>query len=232
MLLNQSRLEKNEEHDMIGESAAEVAHELRNSLTSVYLALHNLRRDISIPEQIGRIDMIRDELMRATGQLNNILDHSKERNDKLVLIDVKDEVQSIVSLASYQLNEHILIDYSVENNLTCLLPGLRLRQALLNIVLNSGQVLGNKAGAILIVVEKKRNILFFKISDSGPGFPNEILKAGINTFCSWRPGGTGLGLAMVSKFVNDFGGKISLDNCSKLGGARVIIKLPFVNKND
>lgn len=225
LLQQQYRLAQAERLGAVGELAAGIAHDLRNPLTSVQMALDNLRRDIPEAEIIGRIDIIADEIKRVTRQLNQHLDQVRQRHEKPVVVDIGEEIDNLVSLAAYQLNENISIHFEVEEQLTCLLPHSRLRQALLNLILNAGQILGDTPGEIMIQASRRDDTLELTVADSGPGFPPMMLEGGVQPFRSWRVGGTGLGLVIVRRFTSDLGGELQLRNRDE-GGACVTIRLP------
>jgi two-component system NtrC family sensor kinase len=225
LLQQQYRLAQAERLGAVGELAAGIAHDLRNPLTSVQMALDNLRRDMREPEIIGRIDIISDEIRRVTRQLNQHLDQVRQRPEKPVAVNIGDEIENLVSLAAYQLNENISIHFEVDEQLTCLLPHSRLRQALLNLILNAGQIIGDTPGEIVIQACRRDDTLELTVADSGPGFPSTMLEGGVQPFRSWRVGGTGLGLVMVRRFTSDLGGELQLRNRDE-GGACVTIRLP------
>jgi two-component system NtrC family sensor kinase len=225
LLQQQYRLAQAERLGAVGELAAGIAHELRNPLTSVQMALDNLRRDMREPEIIGRIDMITGEIRRVTRQLNQHLDQVRQRPEKPVVLDIGEEIENLVSVAAYQLHENIAIHFEVEERLTCLLPPSRLRQALLNLILNAGQILADTPSEIMIKACRKDETLELTVADTGPGFPPIVLEEGAQPFRSWRVGGTGLGLVMVRRFTSDLGGKLQLRNRDE-GGACVTISVP------
>ncbi|MCH2187326.1 ATP-binding protein, partial [Myxococcota bacterium] len=109
------------------------------------------------------------------------------------------------------------------------LPKERLRQALLNLILNSAQAIGDNPGHIVIEARELDSDLELIVTDDGTGFPDDILAAGIHPFRTTRAKGTGLGLATVRRFVRENGGEIELSNASAAGnrrGARVALLLP------
>ncbi|MDT8387375.1 MAG: ATP-binding protein [Thiogranum sp.] len=225
LMQQQRRLAQAERLGAVGEVAAGVAHELRNPLTTVQMALENLRRDVADPEVAERLAMVADEVRRVTRQLNQLLDQARQRPEKRVTLDVAEELDNLVSLALYQLRENISVHFTSHEELFCSLPRSRLRQALLNLILNAGQSLGDTGGDIFLAAQRQDNHLEIGVADSGPGFPPEMLEAGVQAFCSLRPGGTGLGLVMVRRFVTDLGGELLLSNRDE-GGACVRLRLP------
>jgi nitrogen fixation/metabolism regulation signal transduction histidine kinase len=74
-------------------------------------------------------------------------------------------------------------------------------------------------------------MLEITVKDSGPGFSQAMLETGIQPFCSWRAGGTGLGLVMVRRFTADLGGELRLSNRNE-GGACVTLRLPYKEADD
>ena len=80
-----------------------------------------------------------------------------------------------------------------------------------------------------IEIEPAGRDLRIRVSDDGPGFPEEQILGGVRPFHSTRTRGAGLGLAMVRRFVRDGEGSIVLENLSQGGdrpGARVGLLLP------
>lgn len=225
LLQQQRRLAQAERLGAVGEVAAGVAHELRNPLTSVLMALENLRHDTPEPEMRERIDMINDEVKRITRLLNQLLDQARQRPESPVMLDLGEELEDLISLAVYQLHEDISVRFKSRERLVCLLPRSALWQALLNLILNAAHILGDSGGNILVEAGRQENLLEIRVTDTGPGFPPAMLEAGVQPFRSWRAGGTGLGLVMVRRFASDLGGELLLSNRDE-GGACVTLRLP------
>lgn len=230
VLQQQRRLAQSERLGAVGEVAAGVAHELKNPLTSVQMGLDNLRLDMPDGELSERIELINNEVKRVTRQLSQLLNEVKQKPEKPRMIDLGEELEKLVSLAVYQLHEDIAVHYQANEKIVCLLPRSGLWQALLNLILNAGQIMDDKGGDIIVETKCIDDKVQITVSDTGPGFPDEILEAGLQAFRSWRAGGTGLGLTMVRRFVNDLGGKLMIENREE-GGARVTMLLPCNKKN-
>lgn len=110
-------------------------------------------------------------------------------------------------------------------NLRCWLRASGLRHALLNLVLNAAQAIGEQPGTIRISVEGAGKELLLRVTDDGPGFPEEILVSGVRAFATYREGGTGLGLTMVRRFALELAGEMVLANITPTG-ACVTLRLP------
>ena len=103
----------------------------------------------------------------------------------------------------------------------------RLKSVVENLIDNSRQVLEGKAGGwIKIEIKASRKNVQVEIRDNGPGFSNEALKLAVQPFYTNRPQGTGIGLTIVRRVVEDHGGVLILSN-HRQGGA--LVRLDFRN---
>lgn len=225
-LLDQQRTLANAERlAAVGELAAQLAHELRNPLAGMQMALLNLREEMSNPDQIERIELVTGELKRITMLLNSLLDQSRyspEPRSDVALAHVADE---IFTLARYQLPTEITLRHEIAPDLHWPLPENELRRTLLNLILNSYQALNGQAGTICITAHQQHDHLLVEVCDDGLGFPDTLLTTGIRTFKTTRPEGTGLGLVAVQRFVNELQGKLQLRNVTP-HGACVTLLIP------
>jgi nitrogen fixation/metabolism regulation signal transduction histidine kinase len=99
---------------------------------------------------------------------------------------------------------------------------------MLNLVLNSVQAIGESPGRIAVSAHPNGEHVKFSVLDDGPGFPLETLNNGIRPFVTQQKAGTGLGLAMVKRVVQDLGGELKLKNVEP-HGACVTLSLPYKN---
>jgi signal transduction histidine kinase len=83
----------------------------------------------------------------------------------------------------------------------------------------------NARGSVEIRARRQGDAVLLTVSDSGPGFPAEMLAIGVRPFASGRVGGTGLGLAMVRGFTQDINGELQLANREPCG-AQVTLRVP------
>jgi signal transduction histidine kinase len=224
LLEQQHSLARAERLAAIGEVAAELAHEIRNPLAGIQMAFSNLRREIDDPEQGERIQMIDAELRRLTRLLNGMLDQSKHTPECAAIFDLSALIRDLVILTRYQIAENINIEVDVRP-LSVYLPESEIRQILLNLLLNAANDLPEQGGTIAIKAHKDKLGLHIKVVDNGMGFSQEMLDHGIRPFRSGHSQGTGLGLAMVQRFIRDMGGSIKLTNLPP-HGACVLLLLP------
>lgn len=226
LLEQQYSLAKADRLAAIGEVAAELAHEIRNPLAGIQMAFNNLRREIDDTDQLERLDLINAELKRMARLLNDMLDQSRHSPEVATAFDMRPLIRDLVALTRYQIAESIRLEIDVPGPLPVHLPESEIRQALLNLILNAADALEGNSGTIWIKARTDRQGLRIDVQDDGIGFSKDMLEHGIRPFRTSRQRGTGLGLAMVQRFVKDVGGTISLTNQSTHHGACVSILLP------
>ncbi|WP_020161209.1 sensor histidine kinase [Methylobacter marinus] len=225
LLEQQSSLARAERLAAVGEVAAELAHEIRNPLAGIQIAFSNFRREIQAPDQQERLDMIGDELKRLARLLNEMLDQSRHSPEPATEFDAAALIRDLVTLTRYQIAETVHLEIDAPCPLPVQLPESALRQALLNLILNAVESLEGGTGVVCIKACKDTQGLHIDIIDNGQGFPEDMLNHGIRPFRTSRQRGTGLGLAMVQRFVKDMGGSIRLSNYQP-HGACVSVILP------
>ena len=222
VLEQQSSLANAERLAAVGELAAGLAHELRNPLAGVILSCANLLKEISDPDQVERLKLISNELKRIADLLSNLLGRSRQIPAVSTQFYLAELVRDLVALVRYQVSPNIRLVVEIPDSIECLLPEPNLRQALLNLILNATQAIGDKPGIITLTAYRKNKNLSIKVSDTGPGFAQNLLAGGIHTFHSTRKEGTGLGLAIVQRFARDMEGRILLSNVLPHGGCATL----------
>ncbi len=209
----------------VGELAASAAHELRNPLAGIQVALENMCQDCNDQDMLERLKMVNSEINRLTGRLNDLLAFSRQAPEKSKIIDLCLLINELMTLLKYQVKENITLQYQVEEYARIFLPENELRQALLNLLFNAIQSIGAETGTVNLQVKQHGNNLIIKISDTGEAFPLSLLEQGIRPFASYKENGTGLGLPMVQRFAKSYDGKLELIN-DRQGHARATLIFP------
>src|SRR6185503_6711128 len=102
----------------------------------------------------------------------------------------------------------------------------QLRQVVHNLLQNAQDALvDTRAARIVIASESSGNTVRFSIADNGTGFPEHLMKRAFEPYVTTKPKGTGLGLVIVKKIVEEHRGEVSIANIAP-NGARVTISLP------
>jgi len=225
LLEQQQSLARAERLAATGELAASVAHELRNPLAAIQMALRNLRRDVGEPDLAQRLTLVAEEVDRLGRLLNEMLNLSRHVPEPASDVRLAETVGELADLTRYQLSHETKLDVQIPDQLVCRLPADSLRQALLNLILNAADALPGGRGGITIRATRDTDALELTVEDDGPGFDAQTLGQAARPFFSTRNHGTGLGLAVVSRFARDVGGRMQLSN-RESGGARVTLVLP------
>jgi len=224
-LLAQSReLARAERLAAVGAVSAGLAHELRNPLAGIQMACTKLHRGLADKSQAARAEAVIAELKRLNGLLTEKVEAARHQPEALAPVHLAGLVGDLLALTRYQAPPGVTLRAKIPDDLQCLLPAAGLRQALLNLLLNAIQVLDGD-GQVTVVARRKDGHLLLWVEDEGPGFPEEMLRAGVRPFATGRAGGTGLGLAMVRRFIRDHDGELELAN-REPRGARVTLRLP------
>jgi len=230
LLQQQQTLSRAERLAAAGEVSATLAHELRNPIAGIQLSLENMRRELRDAALEDRMDMAIAELQRLTRLLNGLLQQSSHVPEPPRTVNVHRLLQELATLIRYQLPANVRLTTSAPEELKCRVPEDGVRQAVLNLVLNSVAVLGDNPGTVIIDFAYRNGALVIQVLDDGPGFPEVLLSGGIRPFVTSRESGTGLGLAIVKRFARDLGGELAIANRAPRG-ACVTLTLPCVRED-
>ncbi len=200
----------------LGETAAGLAHEVRNSFAAIVGFANLLKK--SLPEQsapLGKhIDAIRDESMAAESLMSRFLSFARPLNLNPEPVDVAELIESLLASFSHQ----SLAKINITSHLAGGIPNIKgdpmlLRQALLNLVINACDAMpdGGEVRVKAALDDKSAgHLIVISVTDNGigiePGFESKIFEP----FISGKPDGTGLGLALVKKIVVMHGGRIEV----------------------
>ena len=146
------------------------------------------------------------------------------------MVNINSIITSIVDTFQDEFKKY---NIQIEKRLDEQLPPLQgderfLRQAFINIIVNSKQAMLENGGILCISTMREENAVVVLISDSGDGIPHDILNKIFEPYFTTKDSGTGLGLTMTYKVIKEHGGDIHV--YSDLGkGASFKILLPIVN---
>ncbi|MDI3308021.1 MAG: stimulus-sensing domain-containing protein [Acetobacteraceae bacterium] len=221
--------------------AADVAHELRNPLTSVRSAIETLRR-IENPEQQKRLlAIIAEDAVRMDRLIADISDSSRVDAELSRTVAVPVDVAPILS-ALAELHNTTRKDGDPVMVLEAPAEGLVVRGVEGRLVQVFRNLLGNavsfspKDGHVWIRARPTGSLVEVVVEDEGPGIPEAKLESIFERFYSERPQGerfgqhSGLGLSITRQIVEGLHGQISAENrrdaAGKVTGARFVVRLP------
>ncbi|HBZ00013.1 MAG TPA: hypothetical protein DEO84_01705 [candidate division Zixibacteria bacterium] len=226
---NQRRLLESERLAAWREVARRIAHEIKNPLTPISIQLYRLQ------EQLGKLDAgeISDDTLRTLdtiraqiGTLGDLAQHfstfAKEPELKRVQCSLDSIIKDAVNIFSKE--DNLKIVTNIQDNIPHLnLDPQMIRRALVNLIKNSLEAMpsGAKVEINASCADEYINLV---VRDSGPGFPAEKLERIDQPYLTSKRTGTGLGLVIVKKIVEEHGGQIRFYNDL---GAVVEIRLPI-----
>ena len=225
LLLTHSALTRAERLAAAGEVAAGLAHDLRNPLAGIRLALHNLESDSSDADTTARLQLVGGEIDRLVNTLNGHLDRARHRPETPAPIHIDEALRNTALLQGFSFGDKVRLHVEAPAELRCRLPEAGFRHTLLNLMNNACEALSDKGGDVRVQAELRHEELHISIEDDGPGFSERLLASGPRAFASEKGNGTGLGLATARRFAHECGGRLELSNHER-GGARVVLAIP------
>ncbi|UCE66433.1 MAG: PAS domain-containing protein [Candidatus Zixiibacteriota bacterium] len=223
----------------LGEMAAGLAHEIRNSFAAVVGFANLIKKSVSTDDATARIaDTLRNEATAAENLLSRFLNFARPLYLQPEMIKVEELIKFDLYIITPSFSENINIIYRLSDIIPPIYadPAL-VRQALSNLLINACDAMP-EGGDIIVEarLEKKRiegrhDELLISIIDTGEGIDPEIKGKLFNPFFTTKAGGTGLGLALVKKIVIMHQGRIEFQ--SKPGkGTRFTVRLPYIDPGE
>lgn len=208
-----------EKLSMTGKLARTIAHEIRNPLTNLNLALDNLREDVS--EQGEQFALYTHIIQRSSNRIEkligDLLNSSKPKELKLELSSLHSILDDILELVRDRANlKGIRIKEELEDELPRIFVDReKLSIALVNIVLNGVEAIEHENGRLTVKTEMRGGSIFLSIEDNGHGIETEDLKKIFDPFYTSKSDGTGLGLTSTLNILSSHNASIQVS--SKVG---------------
>ena len=229
----------------IGQLMAGIVHEIRNPLNAMRLNLHVLTRQLQKlyeqrreegleggdefgdPEEVIR--ETNREIERVEGLMRILLGYARPDQPQNEDLDVRQELRSILGFLKPSLEraEVVLRAELPETPVFLHMDRDRLRQVVLNLVNNAKDATG-PGGHIEVRVIQQAGAVDIVVADDGPGVPSGERDRIFEAFYSTKEFGTGLGLALVKRFVEDVGGSVTCENRQPHGA---LFRLRFAEVN-
>jgi signal transduction histidine kinase len=219
------------------EIARRLAHEIKNPLTPIQMAMDTLRKSYKKqhPEFAEILEESTTTVLEEADRLKRIVaeftDFARMPKPEFGRVDLNDVVRS--SLALYK-DATPQVEAKLDAQLTDLDADKgQLSQVLLNLVENGRDALGARPNGRVTVTTRRGDApdrLTLVVEDNGPGVPSELKDKVFAPYFTTKlaKGGTGLGLAIVHRIISDHGGRIVITDAPG-GGARFTIELPLRN---
>ena len=218
----------------VGRVSAQVAHEIRNPLSSIGLNVEMLEdqlgqsrfgsaedakeaRDLlaSVIREVDRLTEITEDYLR----LARLPTPSKRPED------LKKILEEVLSFAREELGRAgvKIVAELPESGLPVSADEGQLRQVFLNLIRNAREAMTN-GGTLKVRATSTGALLDVRVSDTGSGIPPEVREKLFEPFFTTKPGGTGLGLSLSRQIVEAHGGRIDVESAA--GGTTFVLEFP------
>jgi nitrogen fixation/metabolism regulation signal transduction histidine kinase len=225
-----------------GEVARRLAHEIKNPLTPIQLSAERIQQKLA--EKLGSQDAeilkrstetIVNQVEALKKMVNEFSEYARAPELELRLLDLNKLVQEVLTLYETtsvakggELRSHMHL---------ALTPGLppvrgdstRLRQVIHNLLQNAQDTLADTVEPVITVsTEMVQDGVRLSLSDNGKGFPDHVRTHAFEPYVTTKLKGTGLGLPIVKKIVEEHNGMIQIENI-RPHGAHISITLPIAS---
>ncbi len=220
----EDRLRRRERLATIGQLAASIGHDLRNPLSVMESSLYILRRRAQGDDRvIKHVDRIGQQITECDSIITKLLEMARNQAPRLDAVDVARLVEDALTAA--RVPERVHVEREGLDGLVLWIDGALVKQALINLLINSVQAQREGEGWIRIHADREDHYVVISLEDAGPGFESTTLPLIFEPLMTTKPTGTGLGLSLVKSVVERHGGDVSAGNREE-GGAVVKLRLP------
>jgi two-component system sensor histidine kinase HydH len=228
----EKELHKSERLAALGKMAAGVAHEIRNPLSSIKgLALLLQTSFDHGSQEYSNVDTLVKEVERLNRSIGELLDFAKPAQLSRFQVDIKEILAKTIRLVALDASSYnISIKLIVDDQLSPVaVDPDKLSQVFLNLLLNSIQALSvadRRQKEISITLQKNNNLLQITVADNGIGMAPEVVKKAFDPYFTTKNEGTGLGLSLSAKIIEEHGGRMEIESVAG-ESAKVKVVLPL-----
>jgi signal transduction histidine kinase len=221
----------------LGTLAAVMAHEIRNPLEALDLNLALLDKSLAAIKPAGQdaqkttkyVKILEEEISRLAAIVNNFLSFARPGSSTMEEIRLDALMRQIVDLLTNQArSRRVTLELHTQGNPKVLGSEDQLKQAFLNLVINSLEAMP-QGGLLRIRAEAlyaEQNMAVIHVEDTGVGIPPDQIPKLFDPFFSTRPKGTGLGLTIAYRIIQEHHGHIRVTSAPG-EGSTFTIELPL-----
>ena len=221
-----TRVQRGERLASLGRLAAGIAHEVRNPLNAIGLAVQRVQRMPGTSDEVGRLTgVVLDEVERLNRTVEEILRYARPREAEFASVDSGGFLAAVELLVRPEAAERgVRLRVEAAQQVTFLGDPDLLQGALWNLVRNAIGV-SERGSEVVVSLARHPNLIEIEVRDRGPGVPEGMRDRIFEPFHTGSPGGSGLGLPLALSAVEAHGGTIEVADRAG-GGAVFCIVLP------
>lgn len=227
----EERLLRSEKLSVIGELAASVAHEIRNPLTA-------LKGFVQLIHPTGRgndryYEIMLSELERIDDIVSELLLLAKPQKVKFSEVKVSNTIEHVISLLETQANSiNVKINFYNRHSSIINCEENQIKQLLINIIKNAIEASGNGGTVDVVLDVNSAGMTQIRVIDTGVGIPDEAINRLGEPFFSSKEKGTGLGLTVSFKIIEQHGGDISYKSEPNKGTTATVLLPSLTTKKE
>src|SRR3989339_39873 len=226
---NQAYCVQAEKLAALGTATAGIAHELKNPFTFLYTVVHAMDKRWDDPEfKESVIKILPAEVERIKLILDGLSDYSKMQNLNPEPVELAPVLEKVIAILGHEIKKNsvkIVKEYAEGKAIAVMADKNRIVQVFMNIIANALQAIGPSGGTVALSLVQGSGSNSIVIKDTGPGIPPKTLKRIFDPFFTTKEAGTGLGLPITKKILEEKGGTIQI-NSSEGDGTTVTVTLP------
>ena len=214
----------------MGELLTEFAHDVRNIINRITTGLQVLVKKMNPDESVlSSIQEIQNECFNLTDLMESVLSFSRQKPENYQLINIKTMIDGIIlrSQKKSEISSISLIFKPNDGDFYTKMDQRSMERVITNLINNGIEAIGEGGGTISVTLSTcmdKPGYLLIQIADTGPGIPKTIQSKLYKKFSTGKVEGTGLGLFIAQKIIEDHKGSIDLETFP--GGTIFKIYLP------
>lgn len=203
-------MQRTEQLRVCGELATGLAHEIKNPLAGIKVSMEVLHEDASVSEENREVLFkVIKEIKRIEALLKELLIFARPPKPQLNPTNINNIIDNSLSFAN-KLSPNISFIKDLGNNLSMTMADqMQLQQIFLNLMLNAVDAMPD-GGTLTIRTseDREKNSILVEMSDTGRGIKKDAVDKIFQPFFTTKPKGTGMGLAIAKRIVEEHGGNI------------------------
>lgn len=202
----------------VGELAAGLAHEVRNPVAAIHGAAQALGPQATEAQRREMLQVIEEESARLDRVVGEFLCYARPSSPHPEPVDLIELVRR--SVRGLELSgRRLAVEVQASPDVVALGDPDQLQRAIDNVVRNAWEAAGEGGRLRVQILAEPDGCVSARFEDSGPGIPPESIRKLCRPFYTTKPGGTGLGLALIERIVTAHGGDLRIDGRPGLGAA-------------
>ncbi|MFF5996942.1 ATP-binding protein [Lysinibacillus sp. KU-BSD001] len=224
---NERLIIQSEKLKLAGELAAEVAHEIRNPMTVISGFVQMMNDDEGSPYKMYT-ELIQSEIERINVIVSEFLVLSRPQVETFHTIQIDEILQDILQLFSIEMqNRHIQYDLRLNHCHTTIHGNAnQIKQVFINLIKNAMEAI-DENGQLTIEMCNDEGKLYIYMKDTGSGIPPHLLERIFEPFYTTKSKGTGLGMMIINKIIQDHQGTITIQSEENIGTS-ILISFPNI----